>query len=72
LAVLTVKVASVFVAVAIALPLARPALASGEATPPAPAIAPDFEIVGSQSLPARCEPLLVARKWGGPNGSVGR
>jgi len=62
LAVLTVKVASVFVVVAIAVPVALPALASGDATPPAPAVAPDFEIVGSQSLPGRCEPLAVARR----------
>jgi hypothetical protein len=51
------KVAMVCGALCITSPVA---LASREATPPAPAIAPDFEITGNQSLPGLCAPSLVA------------
>jgi hypothetical protein len=61
--VLTVKVAPVFVVAAIASPIVLPAFASRDATPPAPAIAPDFEVVGSQSLPRRCDPGVVAPEF---------
>jgi hypothetical protein len=43
------------------LPLATAVVAAkGETKPPAPALAPDFRIVGNQSLPGRCASSLVA------------
>lgn len=51
---------NVAVAFAAIVSLVVPAASASEATPPAPAIAPDFQIVGSQSLSGRCGPQLVA------------
>jgi hypothetical protein len=61
--VLTLKVAPVFMVLAVASPTVLPGFARRDATPPAPAIAPDFEIVGSQSLPRRCDPEVVAPEF---------
>lgn len=55
--VLAIKFAVTLLALSL---VAATALAGAETTPPAPAIAPDFRIVGDRPLPGRCAPSLVA------------